>query len=101
MDVTQFSLQGGAREVWEHHALLSARRASTTALIGVVQSPWRVWRKRRVVRYQGESVRSSSQRSSPWKGSSVQTGLPIAPARWATDVSAEMTRSRFSISAAV
>jgi len=34
-------------------------------------------------------------------GSNTQTGFPSAPARWATLVSTEITRSRFAISAAV
>ena len=51
--------------------------------------------------YQGESVRSSSQRQSAGAGIMTQAGRPMAPARWATALSTVMTRSRFCISAAV
>ena len=51
--------------------------------------------------YQMLSVRSSIQRQSGCAASSTQTGLPSAPARWATDVSTVITRSRFSMSAAM
>ena len=49
----------------------------------------------------GESGRFNIHRQSGAKGKSIQTGLPIAPARWATAVSTEITRSRLAISAAV
>ena len=54
-----------------------------------------------MVGYHGLSWRLSSQRQSGMRGSMSQTGLPIAPARWATAVSTVMMRSRLSISAAV
>src|SRR5208283_3384542 len=65
------------------------------------QSPIEDCRNRRIVGYQGVSARSSNHRQSGMNGSKVQTCLPNAPARWATDVSTEMIRSRFSIKAAV
>ena len=58
-------------------------------------------RKIVIVGYQGLSRRPVSQRQHGSKRSSSQTGLPSAPARWATEVSTEMTRSRLATSAAV
>src|SRR5579875_3061621 len=46
-----------------------------------------------MVGYQGVSVRCKSQRQSGAKGSISQTGLPMAPARWPSDVSTEITKS--------
>ena len=51
--------------------------------------------------YQGVSGRFSSQRQSGDVASRIHTGLPIAAARWPTDVSAVTTRSRHSSSAMV
>src|SRR5258706_5189370 len=51
--------------------------------------------------YQGVSWRSSIQRQSGAKGSIVQTGLPKAPARCATEVSTEISKSRLRRIAAV
>ena len=47
--------------------------------------------------YQGESERPAIQRQSIVSGSISQTGLPSAPAKWATEVSMVMTRSRQEI----
>ena len=58
------------------------------------QSPLLCWRKRRAVGYQGLSARFRSQRQSAVYGNRIHTGLPMAPARWATAVSMDMTRSR-------
>ena len=66
-----------------------------------LQSPGFFWRKRRMVGYHGLSSRSKSQRQQPANGRTVHTGRPSAPAKWADDVSAEMIRSRFIITAAV
>ena len=65
------------------------------------QSPRRDWRNSRIVGYQGLSSRSSSQRQSGEKGNATHTGAASAPARCATAVSDVITRSRFSITAAV
>ena len=54
-----------------------------------------------MVGYQGESSRSVIHRQSQTDGRTIQTGTPRAPARWAGELSAEITRSRFSITAAV
>ncbi len=58
-------------------------------------------RKILIVGYHGLSSRSTIQRQSEAKGSNSQTGLPIAPARCATEVSTDITRSRFSTAPAV
>jgi hypothetical protein len=76
-------------------------RAAVTCRITLSQSPMEGWRNSRIVGYQGLSFRSGSQRQSATNGSSTQTGLPIAPARWATAVSTAITRSRLAINAAV
>ena len=65
------------------------------------QPPASVYRKRRRVGYQGLSSRSSIQRQSATAGSTTQTGTPMAPAQWATAVSAVTIRSRLIIAAAV
>ena len=67
----------------------------------VRQSPGVGWRKIRMVGYHGLSARLWSQRHSPAKGSSSQTGLPSAPAKCAVAVSTLMTRSSCSMIAAV
>ena len=54
-----------------------------------------------MVGYHGESVRSLNHRQSGTNGRSTQVGFPIAPARWATPVSIEITRSRADTRAAV
>src|ERR1700683_5572692 len=51
--------------------------------------------------YQGLSSRSRNHRQQVSNRFSNQTGLPIAPARWAVEVSTLITRSRFSTKAAV
>ena len=51
--------------------------------------------------YQGESARSSIQRHSGTCFKATNTGLPMAPARCATEVSTETIRSRLAITAAV
>ena len=65
------------------------------------QSPGRACRNSRADGYHGQSSRSSNQRQSGTRGSSIQTGRPSAPARCATDVSTLITRSSVSTSAAV
>ena len=54
-----------------------------------------------MVGYQGESSRFVIHRQSQTEGRTIQTGTPRAPARWAGELSAEITRSRFFITAAV
>ena len=49
-----------------------------------------------MVGYQGLSSRASSHRQSGATGRATHTGTPSAPARWATAVSAVMTRSRIA-----
>jgi hypothetical protein len=55
----------------------------------------------RTVGYQGVSSRSRNQRQQPLWRFINQTGLPRAPARCTTDVSTEITRSKFATRAAV
>ncbi len=74
----------------------SAIRAKTAS-----QSPSVFWRNRRMVGYQGVSVRFSSQRQSAMVERASQMGTARAPARCAAAVSAVMTRSRFFITAPV
>ncbi len=63
----------------------TARRSfSMRAMTSAQSSPF-FWRNSRMVGYQGLSSRSSSQRQSVTHGSSTQTGLPSAPARWAVE----------------
>ncbi len=50
-----------------------ARKAVRTSRITLSQSPWVCWRKRRILGYQGESLRPMSQRQSGAKGMSVHT----------------------------
>ena len=78
-------------------ACSAATTASTTAL----HSPMRAWRNSRAVGYQGDSSVPSCQRQSGANGSRIHTGLPRAPARWATLVSTVMTRLNSATSAAV
>src|SRR2546423_400346 len=59
------------------------------------------WRKRVIVGYQGVSVRFSIQRQSGAKERRVHTGRARAPAKWAMEVSTEITRSREPMNAAV
>src|SRR6185312_16449771 len=66
-----------------------ARRASRAALTALGQSPCAGWRNSRAVGYQGVSVRSIIQRQSKKNGMRIHTGLAIAPARCATEVSEE------------
>jgi hypothetical protein len=49
------------------------------------------WRNNRIVGYQGESHRPSSQLQSGANGSSVRVGSPIAPAKCTIDVSTAIT----------
>lgn len=60
---------------------------------------WR-WRNNRMVGYQGARSPAMSQRESPLKGGRTETGLLIAPLRWATAVSTVMTMSSWSMTAA-
>ncbi len=86
---------------------LAARRDGVAELLvqpleaGHAQSPVAVCRNNRMVGYQGLSVRSSSHLHSAGKGNSSATALPIAPARWATEVSTEISRSSCATTAAV
>src|SRR5437763_886115 len=82
-------------------APIMERSSPVTRSITPVQLPNCCCRNSRALGYQGLSVRSNSQRQSALYGNRIQTGLPIAPARWAMLVSTEMTRSKFSITAAV
>ena len=75
--------------------------ASWTLSITPCQSPISVCLKSVAVGYQGLSSRPSIQRQSGENGNRIHTGLPRAPARCATDVSTEITRSRHAITAAV
>ena len=52
------------------------------------------WRNSRMVGYHGVSLRPIIHRQSGQRATIIQTGLPIAAARCATDVSTQMTRSR-------
>ena len=54
-----------------------------------------------MVGYQGLSGRSIIQRQSGMKGNNTHTGLAKAPAKWATEVSTEMTMSMQLTAAAV
>ena len=73
--------------VWKR--ISSAMTRATTGS----QAPGHFRRKSRIVGYQGLSARSSIQRQSAAASSNVHTGTPSAPARWATIVSTEITRS--------
>ena len=67
-----------------------------------VQSSTAECRNKRAVGYHGLSSRPSSHRQScGLNGSNIHTGLPIAPAKWATLVSTVTTMSTSSISDAV
>ncbi len=98
----------GTRHGRHRHAPLPALAAVaifsfTAAAISAktpAQSPRAVWRKSRIVGYQGESSRPAIQRQSGSSESATQTGRPSAPARWATAVSDVTTRSRPSMTAA-
>ena len=63
--------------------------------------PIALCRNRRMVGYQGVSVRSSIHRKSGANGTKSPTALAIAPARCATEVSTAMTRSSIATTAAV
>ena len=93
----QLLVDGYARGIHLGHAFNAATMSFTTAnqFLGVG------WRKSRIVGYQGLSSRSRNQRQSAKYSSANQTGTPKAPARCATAVSQQMTRSNDFISAAV
>lgn len=76
---------------YPHAASACVTRATTAA-----QFPRCVWRKSRMLGYQGMVSPSKPQRQSGTSGSKVHTGLPNAPARWATAVSTVMRRSNRS-----
>ena len=80
---------------------VKSRSSACTASMTAGHFPGSGCRNRRSVGYHGLSLRPSNQRQHGSKRSSSQTDLPSAPARWATAVSTEMTRSRLAISAAV
>jgi hypothetical protein len=75
--------------------------ASRTRIVKLPHSRVSCCRNNRALGYQGLSSRSSSQRQSGACVNKIQTGLPNAPARCATLVSTDMTRSSCDISAAV
>ncbi len=77
------------------------RRASAMRWNKPSQSPCLVWRKSRMVGYQGLSSRSLSQRQSATTDRASQTGKPRLPARWETAVSGVMIRSSWLATAAV
>src|SRR5579859_911870 len=64
------------------------------------QSPCRVCRNNRMLGYQTVSLLSNNQRQHELNLRTVQTGLPIAPAKCAMLVSALTTRSKCPITAA-
>src|SRR4051812_25513999 len=61
------------------------------------QSHRLLWRNRRIEGYHGLSLRSNSQRQSGTNRNATHTGIPNAPAKWATDVSQVIIRSRFAM----
>src|SRR6185295_19131929 len=82
----------------------SRTRSSSAAFTRVttsLQSSRRVCRNSRSVGYHGLSSRPSSQRKSAGCATITHTGLPSAPARCATAVSTQMTRSSWLTTAAV
>ena len=85
----------------ESYRTWSWLRATHVRLINAAVSSRAGWRSSLAVGYQGLSSRPASQRQSAEKGSQIQTGLPMAPARWATEVSTEITRSNCAMAAAV
>lgn len=96
----QLNVDGGL--ITKVRPQLVSRDSSTfTLLITLSQSPGVGCRNRRMLGYQGLSIRSSIHRQSGEKGSSTQTGLPMAPAKCATEVSTLMIKSRCAIAAAV
>src|SRR5450759_2178618 len=84
----------------KNHPIKSANSFLTFA-ITLDQSPVTGCLNSLAVGYHGLSSRSSSHRQSQLNGNNIHTGLPIAPARWATDVSTEITTSINCTSAAV
>jgi hypothetical protein len=77
------------------------RSAPISRPIGSPHCPARGCRNSRIVGYQGLSSRRVIHRQSAGSYISVHVGKPIAPARWATALSTDTTRSRFAITAAV
>ncbi len=65
-----------------------------------LQSSGRWQRKSRIEGYQGVVSPSSIHRQSAANGNSVQTGRPMAAAKWTVELSTESTRSRAAILAA-
>ena len=82
-------------------AATSSASAAAISAKTPAQSPAAFWRNSRMVGYQGESVRSISQRQSGWSRSATQTGRPSAPARCAGAESDTIIRSRLAITAAI
>ena len=82
-------------------ALKSALNSHITRATTPAQLPGVCWRKRRAVGYQGVVSTSCIQRQSLKWGSRIQTGLPMAPARCAMQVSVVIIRSSVDASAAV
>ena len=102
------SLAGVGRSGGNVHAsassrgnLQSARPAAIAPTTGTPVVPPASAERAALPGYQGLSSRSSIQRQSGANGSSNHVGLPSAPARWTTDVSTAITRSRWAINAAV
>src|SRR5271169_541906 len=76
-------------------------RASATSRRTPSQFPGFFWRKSRTLEYHDERSPDLSQRQSGPAWTTIQVGLPIAPATCATDVQTVTTRSRLEITAAV
>src|SRR5450755_581540 len=91
--------EGAGAIVERSHTL--ACNASRTA--SMTSAHWKCvdCRNRRIDGYQAVTSLVRPQRQSAARGSKVHTGLPSAPARCATEVSTEITRSRHAIAAAV
>ena len=93
---------GGASETRGRHACKSRDLAPERRHRAVPVGRKRGCRNSRAVGYQ-RTVAAVAQpaRKSAANGNRTNTGLPIAPARWATAVSAEMTRSSAAMAAAL
>ena len=82
-------------------ASLSSLSSPATRSSKPAQSPGLRWRNSLAVGYQGVVSIACIQRQSLRWGSRIQTGLAMAPARWAMQVSVVMTRSSVASIAAV
>jgi hypothetical protein len=86
-------------DYWKSHSIAFSCKPTSAKTFD--QSCIEFCRNSLAVGYHGLSLRSSSQRHSALYDNSTQSGLPMAPARWATLVQTEITKSRFSIRPAV